>query len=973
MAMRVSAGILCASLICTVSLTASSPVRPDSENDAAVVDACVKMIVDGLPLIARDRTDRFQGKVDEAHARCRGGERAVGAMGMPWVDWANYWSAGDASSKSGRRDIGSHIVDRNKRGIDGVLLDIEYQRMELIKFNLFDNKTFETYAAGGVNGVPGDSARLRVWKEFRLPPGDANVGRLAIDADGTQTCKGELIRFRTLTGICNDIRNPAMGSTGQVFSRNVEFESTFPDLERNELAKNRHGGRLSLLRPDPQVISRKLFTRDQSSSPGCNQGRGLEGADADCSYKKAPFFNVLAAYWIQFMTHDWFSHLDEARNDQSRIMQPLGCTNELVNNTDTAISPARAGQLGCRQDDKMEAALITDSSDPRTFKLDGVDRLTRSYKTTTNHVTAWWDASQLYGYDELSRRRAKRDPADPAKLAMTPANGSTRAGDRYGYLPQFLAPCGPAPAAAPCDPIQPEWVGQEATAFPDNWSIGLSFLHNLFVREHNIIVDAFRELARREPKSDSGLRNPDNPSHAITYDEISNDELLEVARLIVSAEIAKIHTIEWTPQLLYDEPLQISMNANWYGIFAEDSIATPITRDIVTALSKSPRAKEANQLYSALVAGPGIVGRGNSRRFPPFLPDWLSVDLWNISNPDDVNGGVNHFGSPFNFPEEFISVYRLHPMLPDMIEFRDLAKPNEIVRHVPVIDTFRGKATARMHDGGLSNWALSMGRQRLGLLELQNQPQFLQNLDLRPRLDTTIDLTALDIIRDRERGIPRFNEFRRQIGLRQLTSFDDFIDRRLAEGSPELARQRKLVETIREIYGQHQCDASKLITNVQRNPDGTPINDCLGRADHSMVDNIEDVDLVVGFLAEPARPHGFAISETQFHIFIINASRRLFSDRFLTSSFRPEFYGHLGIDWVMNNGPGPRQWEQGEPNGRKQEVLPLKRVLLRAMPELEPELRNVVNSFDPWARDRGEYYSLDWTPRADARADPAFK
>jgi len=181
----------------------------------------------------------------------------------------------------------------------------------------------------------------------------------------------------------------------------------------------------------------------------------LEGADADCSYKKAPFFNVLAAYWIQFMTHDWFSHLDEARNDQSRIMQPLGCTNELVNNTDTAISPARAGQLGCRQDDQMEAALITDSSDPRTFKLDGVDRLTRSYKTTTNHVTAWWDASQLYGYDELSRRRAKRDPADPAKLAMTPANGSTRAGDRYGYLPQFLAPCGPAPAADVRWPVSP--------------------------------------------------------------------------------------------------------------------------------------------------------------------------------------------------------------------------------------------------------------------------------------------------------------------------------------------------------------------------------------------------------------------------------------------------------------------------------------------------------------------------------------
>ena len=33
----------------------------------------------------------------------------------------------------------------------------------------------------------------------------------------------------------------------------------------------------------------------------------------------------------------------------------------------------------------------------------------------------------------------------------------------------------------------------------------------------------------------------------------------------------------------------------------------------------------------------------------------------------------------------------------------------------------------------------------------------------------------------------------------------------------------------------------------------------------------------------------------------------------------------------------------------------------------------MVNAFDPWARDRGEYYSLDWKPRADAKSDPAFR
>jgi hypothetical protein len=41
-------------------------------------------------------------------------------------------------------------------------------------------------------------------------------------------------------------------------------------------------------------------------------------------------------------------------------------------------------------------------------------------------------------------------------------------------------------------------------------------------------------------------------------------------------------------------------------------------------------------------------------------------------------------------------------------------------------------------------------------------------------------------------------------------------------------------------------------------------------------------------------------------------------------------------------------------------------VLLRAMPELEGEIEHVVNAFNWWARDRGEYYSLDWKPRADS-------
>ena len=65
--------------------------------------------------------------------------------------------------------------------------------------------------------------------------------------------------------------------------------------------------------------------------------------------------------------------------------------------------------------------------------------------------------------------------------------------------------------------------------------------------------------------------------------------------------------------------------------------------------------------------------------------------------------------------------------------------------------------------------------------------------------------------------------------------------------------------------------------------------------------------------------------------------------------------------------------EQDPINGHDhQPVSPLKRILMRAVPELTPELAHVKNAFDPWARDRGEYYSLAWKPRKGAELDEAF-
>jgi hypothetical protein len=946
----------CTYLIVAVGfLVAGSGCAPsDKESRQAELDslkACADMASGGFLPIAAQRDTRFLAKVQAATALCRGGKNILPFRATPWVDWANYWGTGDAKSKMPAILKQAGALSPDERGILGALMDLEYERVELIKFNLFDNSGSYPDFVRGRKGVDGPA--LKSWDSMRLPASHPSYA--AVGGAHEQVCKGDLIRGRTLTGICNDLFNPAMGSSGQLFARNVAFDSTFPDAGLNELARNRHGDRIGLLKPDPQVISRKLFTRVQTNPAACNDGNGLPGfsKDANCDYKKAPFFNVLAAFWIQFMTHDWFSHMEEGHN-ASEYMK-VGCD---------SLPPEQLKQLGCRPDDRIDKGLVAQSTEPAKFTHGGVQISERAPKTYRNNVTAWWDASQIYGYDERSRKRVKRDPNDAARLQLASISDRPGAGEKQGYLPIL----------GPSDPMNPQWAGQESVAFPDNFSIGMSFYHNVFSREHNAFVDEFRKQQARTPDDDSGLRNPAQPTRVIRYRDVSADELFEAARLVVAAEIAKIHTTEWTTQLLYDEPLYRGMNANWNGLLGDGAqgVSDALQQIVTKGFGVSGKATDATQWYSVFASGPGIFGLGNRIYDDPSRRN----DLWSLSNPQHVNGGVNHFGSPFNFPEEFITVYRLHALVPDLIEYREWNNDaNQIRAKVPVIETFRAKSVEAMRSRGLANWALSMGRQRLGLLSLMNHPRFLQNI-LLPRLDSPtkqIDVPALDLIRDREHGVPRFNEFRRQYGLRQLTSFDDFVDVRQPLDSPIRNEQQSLVKSLRDVYGQHACDASKVITDSQRNPDGSRINDCLGHPNGSMVDNVEDVDTVVGWLAETTRPHGFAISETQFVVFILNASRRLFSDRFFTSSFRPEFYTKLGVEWVSNNGPGPKQMEKGKPNGHEQPVSPLKRVLLRTIPELGPELESVVNVFDPWARDRGDYYTLEWKPRQGAESDEAFK
>ena len=92
--------------------------------------------------------------------------------------------------------------------------------------------------------------------------------------------------------------------------------------------------------------------------------------------------------------------------------------------------------------------------------------------------------------------------------------------------------------------------------------------------------------------------------------------------------------------------------------------------------------------------------------------------------------------------------------------------------------------------------------------------------------------------------------------------------------------------------------------------------------------DIERLDVIVGMFAEK-RPQGFAFSDTAFRIFILMASRRINSDRFLTDDYTASTYTQAGIDWV--------------------EDTRFVDVLQRHYPDLAPSLRELANGFKPWS------------------------
>jgi hypothetical protein len=391
-----------------------------------------------------------------------------------------------------------------------------------------------------------------------------------------------------------------------------------------------------------------------------------------------------------------------------------------------------------------------------------------------NNITPWWDGSEVYGADAAKGNQLR----EGAKLRLTPD----------GYLLD-------------------DAKGFEITGFNQSWWLGLGSLHTLFAREHNLLCDELRAQ----------------------YQGWSDERVYQVARLIVSALIAKIHTVEWTPAILGTRVIDIGLKTNWNG---------PPGSDWLTRL------------------GLWLMDTHASVGIPKTMPD--------------------HNGVPYSLTEDFVTVYRMHPLLPDEYRFAD-HRTGAALGTRRFLDIQGAMADVELREFGLENTLYSFGVSYPGAITLHNYPRSLQKFERNGEL---IDLAVVDLVRTRRRGVPRYNDFRAGLHKPRIKHWEEICD------------NRESVRRMREIYR-----------------------------------SVDDVDTMVGLFAETPPP-GFGFSDTAFRIFILMASRRLQSDRFLTVDFRPEIYSPFGMDWIANNG--------------------MTSVILRHCPDLAGVLPRTASAFAPW-------------------------
>ncbi|MBI3298761.1 MAG: hypothetical protein HYZ75_11390 [Elusimicrobia bacterium] len=483
----------------------------------------------------------------------------------------------------------------------------------------------------------------------------------------------------------------------------------------------------------------------------------------------AGILNVKAGGWIQFQFHNFGGNTKRDPITENPHVLPRPAADGWPNN------------VGIVDRTSKDPTRVTDDGRP----------------TPINEKVQAWVQGQLYGSNESELNALRSFKGGKMRL------------DENGNLPE-----------------DPKKKGIDQTGFNNNYNPILSYLHWLFVKEHNAIADYY----------------------AYFHPDWSEEKLFQMARKVNVAQIARIHTLQWTKDLLQHAVLQKGMDADWNGLLGQ---------------------KRKTWLMRM------------SYRFP-----WLGRLLRPIRDNDMISGMPGsrweHHEGPFQVPKHFRMVYRLHQLILSDYEILD-PKTGRTLDRIDLLKFVHGNTRPIVEKFGYEALAYSFQKKSAGALTLHNFPNALTIPAFKNQQNgQPTNLAELDLLRERTDGTGTFNEFMESVGEPAVKSFLE-----LTGGDVELAKE---IETMYE-------------------------------------GDIDRVDAGIGILAYP-KPAGFALSFPQYYQFILNAPRRVKSNRHMTELFDYENYQE-GMDWIEHGGG----------------IFGAER---RHVPGIAEHMEGVLRSFMPW-------------------------
>jgi hypothetical protein len=312
--------------------------------------------------------------------------------------------------------------------------------------------------------------------------------------------------------------------------------------------------------------------------------------------------------------------------------------------------------------------------------------------THLTKVTHWFDGSQVYGSDEATSHSLRTMRGGRMKL------------EDNGLLPMIE--------------IHGQKIFQTGDSPRSSLHIGSMIMHTLWVHEHN---DVANELARH-------------------YPNMTDEELFQTARLIVAAEIVKVHSVEWTAELVgdpvssdffkrfFDEFKPENYRADLYYAVSEEFVSSYILHEIIPPwfhiVNPDGQIVETLSFVRELFL---LKGQERlTRHGPANILNSFGVNAMGLIKPFNVVEDLRRFeGTNFLFGPG-------HEGLVASVRATEAAKSSEV----------SGRA---------------------------EPPQF-------PDFAGYVDLAAIPVARDRDARVPFYNDLRVKLGMPRLKSIREITN-----------------------------------------------------------------------------------------------------------------------------------------------------------------------------------------------------